>query len=64
MALFLVLNESATAEIALWTYLRMTFNGNYMGLAKFRVLREYSIAHGYRRNRQSRFWSNNKAQIT
>ena len=33
MALFLVFNGSATAKIALWTYLRMTLNGNYVGLA-------------------------------
>ena len=33
MAIFLVFNESATAKIALWTYLRMTLNGNFVGRA-------------------------------
>ena len=33
MALFLVINESATAKTALWTYLRLTLNGNYVGWA-------------------------------
>ena len=33
MALILELNESQTAKIALWTYLRMTLNGNFVGLA-------------------------------
>ena len=33
MALFLVYNGSATAKIALWTYLGITLNGNYVGLA-------------------------------
>ena len=33
MALILVFNESAAAKIALWTYFRMTLNGNYVGLA-------------------------------
>ena len=33
MALFVVFNESATAKIALWTYLRMTLNGNFVGWA-------------------------------
>ena len=33
MALILVFNESATAKIALWTYLRMNLNGNFVGLA-------------------------------
>ena len=33
MALFWVCNESATAKIALWTYFRMTLNGNAVGLA-------------------------------
>ena len=33
MALILVFNASATAKRALWTYLRMTVNGNYVGLA-------------------------------
>ena len=58
---YLVFNESATAKIALCTYLRLTLNGNYVGWAW--VLREYTI-RGYRRSRQSRCWSNNKAQIT
>ena len=33
MALFLVFNESATAEIALCTYLKLTLNGNFVGWA-------------------------------
>ena len=33
MALFLVFKESATTKISLWTYLRTTLNGNYVGLA-------------------------------
>ena len=64
MALFLVFNESATAKIALCSYLKLTLNGNVVGWAEIRVLGEYSIAHGYRRSHQSRCWSNNKAQIT
>ena len=31
MALFLVFNESATDKIALSTYLKLTFNGNFVG---------------------------------
>ena len=31
MALFLVFNESATAKIALCTYLKPTVNGNFVG---------------------------------
>ena len=33
MALFLVFNESATAKIALCTYLKPTLNGNFVGWA-------------------------------
>ena len=33
MALFLVFNESATAKIALCTYLKPTLNGNFLGWA-------------------------------
>ena len=33
MALFLVINESATAKIALYTYLRVTLDGNFVGWA-------------------------------
>ena len=33
MAIFLIFNESATAKIALWTYLRMTLKGNFVGWA-------------------------------
>ena len=33
MALFLVFNESATAKIALSTYLKLTLNGNFVGWA-------------------------------
>ena len=33
MALLLVFNENATAKIALWTYLKMTLNGNFVGWA-------------------------------
>ena len=33
MALFLVFNESGTAKIALCTYLKLTLNGNFVGLA-------------------------------
>ena len=33
MALFLVLNEGATAKIALCTYLKLTLNGNVVGWA-------------------------------
>ena len=43
MALFLVFFEIATAKTALLTYLRMTFNGNYVGLAKITILRELYI---------------------
>ena len=59
MALFLVFNESATDKMALCTYLKPTLNGNIVGLAKIRVLREYSIAHGYSQSRQSWCCSNN-----
>ena len=31
IALFLVFNESATAKIALCTYLKPTLNGNFVG---------------------------------
>ena len=58
-ARFLVIYESKTAKIALYTYLRMTVNGSFVGWAKIRVQREYSIAGGYRRSRQSRCLSNN-----
>ena len=47
MALFLVFNESSTAKLALCIYVKPTFNGNFVGWAQIRVLREYSIAHGY-----------------
>ena len=47
MALFLVFNESTTAKTALCTYLKPTLNGNFVGWAKIRVKREYSIARGY-----------------
>ena len=30
MALFLVFNESVTAKIALFTYLKLTLNGNFV----------------------------------
>ena len=33
IALFLVFNESATAEIAFRAYLRLTLNGNFVGWA-------------------------------
>ena len=33
MALFLVCNESATAKIALCTYLKPTLHGNFVGWA-------------------------------
>ena len=33
MALFLVFNEIAITKIALCTYLRLTLDGNYVGLA-------------------------------
>ena len=33
MASFLVFNESATAKIALCTYLKPTLNGNFVGWA-------------------------------
>ena len=60
----LVFNESAKNKIALYIYLRLTLNGNYVGWAKVRILSEYSIACSYHQNRQSRCWSHNKAQIT
>ena len=59
MVIVLVFNESANTKKALDIYLRLTLNGNYVGWAKVRVLREYSIARGYHRSRQSRCWSNN-----
>ena len=34
MALFLVFNESTTAKIALCTYLKPTFNGNFVDWLK------------------------------
>ena len=34
IALFLVFNESATAKIALCTYLKPTLNGNFVGWDK------------------------------
>ena len=43
MALFLVFIESANTKIAFCTYLKLTLNGNYLGWAYLRVLREYSI---------------------
>ena len=64
IALFLVFEEVTNAKKDLCTHLRLTPNGNYVGWAEVRVLTEYSIARGYRRNRQSRFWSKNKDQIT
>ena len=33
MALFLVCNESATAKIALFTYIKPTLNGTFVGWA-------------------------------
>ena len=44
IALFLVFNEGKNANMDLCTYLRLTVNGNYVGWAQIRVLREYSIA--------------------
>ena len=56
MAIVLVFNESANTKIALYYHLKLTLNGNYIGWAKVRVLREYSMAR--------QCWSNNNAQIT
>ena len=47
MALFLVFIESATAKKALCIYLKPTVNENFVGWTQIRVLREYSISHGY-----------------
>ena len=55
---------NADTKIALCTYPKLTLNGNFVGCPKIRVLREYSIARGYRQSHQSRCWRNNKAQIT
>ena len=63
MALFFVFNESKNIKIALFTYLRLTLNGNYVGWAKIRVLRENSISRDYCQSCQSWCWSNNWAQI-
>ena len=52
IALLLVFNESATAKMALCTYLKPNLNGNFVGWAEIRVLMEYSIARRYRRSRQ------------
>ena len=38
MSLFLVFNESATAKIALCTYLKPTLNGNFVGWAEIRLV--------------------------
>ena len=64
MVIVLVFNESANIKIALYTYLRLTLNGNYVGWAKVREQREYSTAHGYLQSHQSLCWSNNKAKVT
>ena len=47
IALILVFNEDTNAKIDLCTHLRLTLNGNYVGWAYIRVLREYSIARDY-----------------
>ena len=59
MALFWIYNASAKAKIALCTYLKSTLSENFVGWAKIWVLREYSIACGYRQSSQSRCWSKN-----
>ena len=39
----LVFKESANTKIALYTYLSLTLNENYVGWAKIRVLKEYQL---------------------
>ena len=43
MAIVLVFNESANTKIPLYTYLRLTLNGNYVGWAEVRVLRNIQL---------------------
>ena len=63
MALDLGFNESSNTKIANYSYLRLFLNVNYVGWEKVKVLRDYSIACGYRRSCQIQCWRNNKAQI-
>ena len=41
MAIVLAFNERANTKLALYTYLRLTLDENYVGGAYVRVLREY-----------------------
>ena len=42
-AIVLVFNESANVKTVLYTYLRLTLNGNYVGWSYIRVLRNIQL---------------------